>query len=67
MTNRPCKVVHSFVARRILNPSNELQFQIGDTVWYDLDQQSDPVEFYVDNDPYTVDRNTFLSSIEPPN
>ena len=64
MSSRLCKIAKPFVAHRLENPQHERQFRSGETVWYDMDQTSDPVIFVVDSDPWTIDRQIFLASVE---
>jgi hypothetical protein len=66
MNNRLCKIRKPFVAHRQENPQDERQFQINETVWYDMDQTGDSAIFVVDNDPWIVGRQLFLAGIEQP-
>jgi hypothetical protein len=45
---------------------HERIFEPEEIIWWDVEQNSDPVIFAVDLDPWTADREAFLQSVDAP-
>jgi hypothetical protein len=67
VNRRLCKIVKPFEATRSHNRQQLREFRIGETIWFDTDQNTEDVQFQVDHDPWIVNRNVLITSIKIPN
>jgi hypothetical protein len=67
VNRRLCKIAKPFEATRSQNRQQIREYRIGETIWFDTDQNTEDVQFEVDNDPWIVNRNVLITSIKIPN
>lgn len=68
-TERPgkdllCRITKPFAAVRYHDEAAARRFEVGEKVWYDVDQNNGTVVFNVDNDPWIVAQDILRTSIE---
>jgi len=66
MNRRLYAIEKPFPATMLEDDSFTRVFKPPETLWWDTDQQEDPVVFEVDNIRFFADRSQFLTSIRVP-